>query len=257
MIPNPKGYLLAFGVFYFLFLYKFRFNIKKVKSVIKVVIVDDKAINRQSIKERIMMASDIELFFISDNGSTFLERMRETALKQILPDVVLMDIDMPIMDGIAAVNIAKELYPSVDFLMLTVFDDDEKIFEAVKSGASGYLLKEESMEKLSEAIRQVKEFGAVAMSPVVARKAMQMLAKNSNNSSFQNQSKAAGEEYNLSDREMEILKGMVEGLDYRQIGEKLYVSPHTVRTHIGNIYKKLHVCSKVDAVKIAIKKQWF
>lgn len=224
--------------------------------MIKVVIVDDKAINRQSIKERILMASDIELFFMSDNGSTFLERMREAAQKQNLPDVVLMDIDMPIMDGIAAVNVAKELYPNVDFLMLTVFDDDEKIFEAVKSGASGYLLKEESMEKLSEAIRQVKEFGAVAMSPVVARKAMQMLAKN-NNASFQNLSKAAGEEYNLSEREMEILKGMVEGLDYKQIGEKLYVSPHTVRTHIGNIYKKLHVCSKVDAVKIALKKQWF
>lgn len=223
--------------------------------MIKVVIVDDKAINRQSIKERVMMASDIELFFMSDNGSTFLERMREAAKLQNLPDVVLMDIDMPIMDGIAAVNVAKELYPTVDFLMLTVFDDDEKIFEAIKSGASGYLLKEESMEKLSEAIRQVKEFGAVAMSPVVARKAMMMLAKN--NSSFQSLPKNAGEEYNLSEREMEILKGMVEGLDYRQIGEKLYVSPHTVRTHIGNIYKKLHVCSKVDAVKIAIKKQWF
>jgi DNA-binding NarL/FixJ family response regulator len=223
--------------------------------MIKVVVVDDKAINRQSIKERIMMASDIELFFMSDNGSTFLDRMREAALAENLPDVVLMDIDMPIMDGIAAVNIAKELYPTVDFLMLTVFDDDEKIFEAVKSGASGYLLKEESMEKLSEAIRQVKEFGAVAMSPVVARKAMLMLAKN--NTSFLNSPKVAGEEYNLSEREMEILKSMVEGLDYKQIGEKLFVSPHTVRTHIGNIYKKLHVCSKVDAVKIAIKKQWF
>jgi DNA-binding NarL/FixJ family response regulator len=225
--------------------------------MIKVAIVDDKPINRQSIKERIMMAQGMELFFMSDNGSTFLERMKELSSSNNFPDVVLMDIDMPVMNGIAAVNIAKELYPSVDFLMLTVFDDDEKIFDAIKSGASGYLLKEESMEKLAEAIRQVKEFGAVAMSPIVARKAMMMLAKNPSAGIIESQPKSAGEEYNLSEREMEILKGMVEGLDYRQIGEKLYVSPHTVRTHIGNIYKKLHVCSKVDAVKIAIKKQWF
>jgi DNA-binding NarL/FixJ family response regulator len=225
--------------------------------MIKVAIVDDKPINRQSIKERIMMAQGMELFFMSDNGSTFLERMKELSTNNNFPDVVLMDIDMPVMNGIAAVNIAKELYPSVDFLMLTVFDDDEKIFDAIKSGASGYLLKEESMEKLAEAIRQVKEFGAVAMSPVVARKAMMMLAKNPMAAITEAQPKNAGEEYNLSEREMEILKGMVEGMDYRKIGEKLYVSPHTVRTHIGNIYKKLHVCSKVDAVKIAIKKQWF
>ena len=86
---------------------------------------------------------------------------------------------------------------------------------------------------------------------------MMMLARNESNPIPTVQSRTAGEEYNLSEREMEILKGMVEGLDYRKIGEKLYVSPHTVRTHIGNIYKKLHVCSKVDAVKIAIKKQWF
>ena len=112
------------------------------------------------------------------------------------------------------------------------------------------------MEKLSEAILQVKEFGAVAMSPIVARKAMTMLSKNEQPQSA-DLSKNARDEYNLTEREIEILKGMVEGMDYRQIGEKLFVSPHTVRTHIGNIYKKLHVCSKVDAVKIAIKRQWF
>lgn len=225
--------------------------------MIKVAIVDDKPINRQSIRERILMSSEMSLHFMADNGSSFLEKMRTIPSTDSFPDVVLMDIDMPVMDGIAAVTIGKELYPKVDFLMLTVFDDDEKIFEAIKSGASGYLLKEESMERLSEAIQQVKEFGAVAMSPIVARKAMAMLAKN--NAAQQNTStpKQAGEEFNLSDREMEILKAMVEGLDYREIGEKLFVSPHTVRTHIGNIYKKLHVCSKVDAVKIAIKKQWF
>jgi DNA-binding NarL/FixJ family response regulator len=212
--------------------------------MLKVVVVDDKAINRQSVKERIMMAQGMELYFMADNGSTFLERMREVAIVNKLPDVVLMDIDMPVMDGIATVNVAKELYPEVYFLMLTVF-------------AAGYLLKEESMEKLADAITQVKEFGAVAMSPIVARKAMMMLAKKQGISNTVPSSRNAGEEYNLSEREMEILKGMVEGLDYRQIGDKLFVSPHTVRTHIGNIYKKLHVCSKVDAVKIAIKSQWF
>lgn len=254
MIPKPRRLIISLWGFFILYICLF---IQNPKIMIKVAIVDDKPINRQSIKERIMMAQGMELHFMSDNGANFLERMRELSLVNNFPEVVLMDIDMPVMDGIAAVNVAKELYPQVDFLMLTVFDDDEKIFEAIKSGASGYLLKEESMEKLAEAIRQVKEFGAVAMSPVVARKAMMMLAKNQSNPAAVITTKSAGEEYNLSEREMEILKGMVEGLDYRQIGEKLYVSPHTVRTHIGNIYKKLHVCSKVDAVKIAIKKQWF
>ena len=220
---------------------------------IKVAVIDDKSINRQSVKERLMMSQDIQLVFLADNGATFLDKMKELSSAQ-RPDVCLMDIDMPVMDGIAAVGIGKELYPDVEFLMLTIFDDNDKIFEAIKSGASGYLLKEESMEKLVDAIRQVKEFGAVPMSPLVARKAIAMLAGNRN--AEPNQQKA-GIEYNLSEREMEILKCMVDGLDYRQIGEKVFLSPHTVRTHIGNIYKKLHVCSKVDAVKIALKKQWF
>ncbi len=220
---------------------------------IKVAIIDDKSINRQSVKERLMMAKNIELVFLADNGATFLDKMKELSVPE-RPDVCLMDIDMPVMDGIAAVGIGKELYPEVEFLMLTIFDDNEKIFEAIKSGASGYLLKEESMEKLVDAIHQVKEFGAVPMSPLVARKAIAMLAGNRNN---EPQQQKAGMEYNLSEREMEVLKAMVDGLDYRQIGEKIFLSPHTVRTHIGNIYKKLHVCSKVDAVKIALKKQWF
>jgi DNA-binding NarL/FixJ family response regulator len=220
---------------------------------IKVAIIDDKSINRQSVKERLSLAQDIKIVLLADNGATFLEKMKEINTAE-RPDVCLMDIDMPVMDGIATVAVGKELYPDVEFLMLTIFDDDDKIFEAIKSGASGYLLKEESMEKLADAIRQVKEFGAVPMSPLVARKAIAMLAGNKSSSAT---SQKAGEEYNLSEREMEILKCMVEGLDYRQIGEKVYLSPHTVRTHIGNIYKKLHVCSKVDAVKIALKKQWF
>jgi DNA-binding NarL/FixJ family response regulator len=220
---------------------------------IKVAIIDDKSINRQSVRERLMMSKDIELTFMADNGATFLDKMKELEASQ-RPDVCLMDIDMPVMDGISAVTVGKELYPDVEYLMLTIFDDNEKIFDAIKSGASGYLLKEESMEKLIDAIRQVKEFGAVPMSPLVARKAIAMLA---NNTTATPSNQKAGVEYNLSEREMEILKCMVEGLDYRQIGEKVFLSPHTVRTHIGNIYKKLHVCSKVDAVKIALKKQWF
>jgi DNA-binding NarL/FixJ family response regulator len=224
---------------------------------IKVAIIDDKGINRQSVRERLASAKDVEIVLLADNGSTFLDKMKELKPEQ-RPDVCLMDIDMPIMDGIAAVGVGKELYPTVEFLMLTIFDDDDKIFEAIKSGASGYLLKEESMEKLIDAIRQVKEFGAVPMSPLVARKAIAMLAGgNRNTNTAANNGQKAGVEYNLSEREMEILKCMVEGLDYRQIGDKIFLSPHTVRTHIGNIYKKLHVCSKVDAVKIALKKQWF
>ncbi len=214
--------------------------------MITIAIVDDKQPNRVSLNEKITYDKHISVSFMAANGEDFLEKMNEAKPK---PNVVLMDIDMPIMNGIEAVNIAAEKYPETRFIMLTVFDDDEKIFDAIKAGAIGYLLKDESVDKIIAAIKEIVEFGGSPMSPRIARKALQLL--------MQAKVEIKKEEDTvLTDREMDILKGLVQGLDYKSVADKLFISPHTVRTHITNIYKKLHVSSKTQAVMLAVKNKW-
>ena len=219
-------------------------------NFIRIAIVDDKQPNRVSLNERLNAAHAYEVVFMAVNGDDFLDKMK-TCPPEARPQIVLMDIDMPVMDGIETVKRSKQLYPEVQYLMVTIFDDDEKIFEAIKAGASGYLLKDESGQVISDAIKEVIEFGGAPMSPRIARKELNLLM----NASIPTDKKE--EQTELSTREMDILNLMVEGCDYRQVAEKLNISPHTVRKHIANIYDKLHVCSKVEAVKIAIRKGWF
>jgi DNA-binding NarL/FixJ family response regulator len=213
----------------------------------RIAIVDDKQPNRVSLQEKLSFLKDIEVAFTAANGEDFLQQIK--AQKQDI-DVVLMDIDMPIMNGIEAVNTGSSLYPQTKFLMLTVFDDDEKIFEAIKAGAIGYLLKDENVDKIIEALWQIVEYGGSPMSPRIARKALNLLMGS-------NLNKSTKEATVLSSREMDILKGLVEGLDYKGVAEKLFISPYTVRTHITKIYQKLHVSSKTQAVMLAVKNKWF
>ncbi|MFN4300012.1 MAG: response regulator [Thermaurantimonas sp.] len=212
--------------------------------MIKLALVDDKRINIQSLIDRIRHSPDFKIVFTASDGEDFLEKCKQS---KELPDVVFMDIDMPIMNGIEAVSIASELFPSIKFIMLTVFDDDDKIFEAIKSGAVGYLLKEESADKLIQHVRDVVEFGVVPMSPRIARKTLQLLSR-------AQVELVKNKEEVLSEREVDILRHLINGLDYRQISERLFISPNTVRTHISNIYKKLHVNNKAQAIKMAYKK---
>jgi DNA-binding NarL/FixJ family response regulator len=215
--------------------------------MVKIGIVDDKLINRASLADKLSKNKDIEVVLQAVNGEDFLNQMKSLTT---LPDLVFMDIDMPVMNGIEAVKQASVLYPSTHFLMLTVFDDDDKIFDAIQAGAVGYLLKDEHADRLINAIYEVMEFGGAPMSPRIARKSLALLSKAS-------VSTKQPEETVLSEREMEILKGLVDGLDYRKLADKLFLSPNTVRTHISNIYKKLHVSNRTQAVKIAMKKGWF
>lgn len=215
--------------------------------MIHIAIVDDKQPNRVSLSEKLASVKDVNVLFLAANGEDFLEQMKQ---QKQLPGVVLMDIDMPVMNGIEAVNIASELYQQTKFVMLTVFDDDDKIFEAIKAGAIGYLLKDENIDRIVSAIREIVEFGGSPMSPRIARKALQLLVEGK-------VEKKQKEETVLSDREMDILKGLVEGLDYKGVADKLFISPHTVRTHITKIYQKLHVSSKTQAVMVAVKNRWF
>ncbi len=216
--------------------------------MIKIAIVDDKQANRISLAEKLQYDKEIVVLFEASHGKDFLEKMQER--KSNIPDIVLMDIDMPVMNGIDTVSVASEVYPDTKFLMFTVFDDDTKVFEAIKSGAIGYLLKDEKVDVVIEAIHQIITYGGSPMSPSIARKALKLLM----NSESNNQAKEAS---TLSEREMDILKALVEGCDHKEAAEKLFTSPHTVRTHISNIYQKLHVKNRAQAVKLAIKKRWF
>ncbi len=218
--------------------------------MIQVAIADDVRVVRQSLTEKINASGVAKVCFAASNGSEFLEKMKEAKER---PTAVLMDIEMPVMNGIDAVCIARELYPEVNFIMLTSFDEDDKIFDAIKAGASGYLLKGETAERIIQALVQADE--GAPMSPRIARKTLKFMQ--SAPPPVKEQQQANGDDLTLSAREMEILGEIVNGLNYQQIAEKLFISPLTVKKHIKNIYAKLHVNSKLSAVKVAMKKGWF
>jgi DNA-binding NarL/FixJ family response regulator len=213
----------------------------------RIAIVDDISQNRASLSEKINYSGEVEIVFMARNGKDFLEQLK--ALPQNKhPQLVLMDIDMPEMNGIEAVRHSHSIYENIKYIMLTVFDDDDKLFAAIQAGADGYLLKEERIDTILHAIKEVMDMQGAPMSPSIARRALNLL------SGVKKEGSAV--QTSLSDREMEILKCIVKGLDYKKIAEELFISPHTVRKHISNIYEKLHVSSNVQAVKMAIKNNW-
>lgn len=173
-------------------------------------------------------------------------------IAQSNPDVVLMDIDMPEVNGIEGVKMIRKQFPGMRILMQTVFDDDEKIFESIAAGASGYILKNIAPENMLQSIREVHAGGA-PMTPSVAAKVLVM---------FQNNALKIGdqpnhEDFNLSKREMDVLRCMVEGMPYKNICDELNVSYNTVRSHVQKIYDKLHVSSNTEAVSKALKTKLF
>lgn len=217
--------------------------------MIKLAILDDQRLMRIGISDKLKQAGDMTVLFMAENGAVFLEEMKVRKPEEY-PDIVLMDIDMPELNGIETVSRARPLYPSVEFIMLTVFDDEDKIFEAIRAGATGYLLKDETATRLLAAVREVQEHKAVPFSPVIARKALQLFSR------LKPEQQGDTSENPLSDREMEVLNGLVNGQDYKLIANSMYVSPNTIRNHIASIYRKLHVTNKVEAVKIAIRNKW-
>lgn len=219
--------------------------------MINVAIVDDNAVNRHTIKEKLLPYTDIELVFEGQNGEDFFLKL-EKLPKEECPQVVLMDLEMPVLDGISTISAASVKYPDMKFIVLTIYEDNDKIFEAIKAGASGYLLKEDKAINIVEAINNVIEFDGIPMSPAIARRAMKLLSDAPKPERMQQ----TPYDYQLTFREMEILREIVKGLSPAEIGEKLFISPNTVRTHVNNIYKKLHLNSRSQIINLAHKNNW-
>ncbi len=220
---------------------------------ISIAIVDDKPINRQTVKDKLIDQIGILIVFEAKNGLDFLEKLKLASIK---PDVVLMDLEMPEMNGIEAISIATAAYPSIKFIVLTVFEENDKIFEANKAGASGYLLKEDSAIHIVDAINSVYEHNGIPMSPSIARKTLELLKNIPVKPITENKELTNTNSAGLSEREIEILKEMVSGKNYKAIGEKLFISPLTVRKHASHIYEKLHVNNRTQAINIAQKQKW-
>jgi len=221
---------------------------------LRIGLVDDKAVNRLSITDKIKQFEDLHFCFTAVNGNDCLEQLKGLPLEKT-PQVIFMDLEMPEMDGVQTISIARTLYPAIYFIVLTVFDDDDKIFEAIKAGANGYLLKDESAITLHNAITNVLENGGAPMSAAIARKALDMLSK----AHLQTQTKATEPhllDALVTEREKEILLHTINGLDAKRIAAILDISVLTIRKHIANIYQKLHVNSKAQIISMAHKNNW-
>lgn len=209
---------------------------------IRVTIFDDNELLRDSISLLIGDTDNLELVGSFPNCTHLVANINDSQ-----PDVVVMDIDMPGVNGIEGVILIRKHFPDIHILMQTVFDDDDRIFAALKAGASGYILKNAGSAKLLDAIVEVHNGGA-PMSPSVAKKVLNQ---------FQGVKSSTSENYNLSAREREVLGLLVNGKSYKMIADELCISYDTVRAHMKKIYEKLHVSSMTEAVAKAINKNLF
>ncbi len=201
---------------------------------IKVFIYDDNNARRDSLKALMELSPELLFAGEASNCKDVLEDM-----DTYFPDVVLMDINMPSVDGIEGLKSIKKKFPHIKVLMQTVFDDTDKVFECIRNGASGYILKKDSPQRILQAIQEVFDGGAV-MNPSIALKVLDY---------FQPQKK----ENPLTSRETEVLVLLAEGLSYKMVADRLFLSFNTVNTHIKHIYEKLHVSSIGEAIAFYYK----
>lgn len=214
-------------------------------ETLRVLIVDDHALFRRGLFMVLEQEPDIEVVGEASDGAEAVNKSQE-----LMPDVVLMDVRMPKRSGIEAAGEIKDLLPHAKILMLTISDDEGDLYEAIKAGASGYLLKEISIEEVADAIRSVWA-GQSRISPSMASKLL---------TEFAAMSKRADEKRQvppprLTDREMEVLSLVAEGLNNRDIGQRLFISENTVKNHIRNILEKLHLHSRMEAVVYAVREK--
>ena len=202
-------------------------------------LVEDQALLADDLVEKLSLHDELTVVLTARNGVDLLEKLQHSQ-----PQVLLMDIEMDQMDGIDATRRVKTLYPPIKIIMLTVFDDDQKLFDAIRAGASGYLLKDTPAQKLGNAIQEVLDGGA-PMSPSIASKALNLLRTAPDKPP---QQRNIAEEANLTQREQEVLELLAQGLSVKQISEKLFVVEKTIRKHLEHIYEKLQVDGSRGAI---------
>ena len=209
---------------------------------LRVMVVDDHALFRRGLEMVLGDEPDIELVGEASDGAEAVERALE-----IMPDIVLMDVRMPKRSGIEATSQIKDLLPHVKILMLTISDEEADLYDAIKAGASGYLIKDAGLDEVVEAIRSVHA-GQSSISPTMASKLMTEFAAISKRSEAKPQ---AGPK--ITDREMEVLQLVAKGHSNREIAKTLFISENTVKNHIRNILEKLQLHSRMQAVYYAVR----
>ena len=215
---------------------------------IRVLVADDNAIVREGIRALLATEPDIEMVGEAENG-----RAAVAAAERLRPDVILMDLVMPEMDGIEAIRHITARQPQVPILVLTSFAADDKVFPAIKAGALGYLLKDSDPEDLVQAIRQVHR-GESSLHPTIARRLLQELSRPAESTPAEAQRPPAGTSVEpLTEREVEVLQLVSRGYSNREIADQLVISEATVRTHVSNILGKLHLASRTQAVLYALR----
>jgi DNA-binding NarL/FixJ family response regulator len=208
--------------------------------MIRVAVYDDNKSRRESLEAFIMLSPEMEHAGSFENCATILLDMATTN-----PDIILMDIEMPVVNGLEGVKAVKQQYPHIKIIMQTAFDDDDKVFAALQAGAEGYILKSASITQIAQSIDEVIKGGA-AMTPSIALKVMRY---------FGQKPIAAKPEYNLSPKENEVLKQLTKGLSYKMIADQMGISYFTVNNHVKKVYEKLQVHSLGEAVALAHKEK--
>lgn len=223
------------------------------KEIIRIGLVEDNPINQKSFLQKIEQFPHLSITILASSGSEYLDKIQGIPL-HLLPAVVFMDIQMPNMNGIETIKLARAHSNAIHYIVLTVFEDEDNIFEAIQAGASGYLLKHENYYSINEAIREVLEFGGSPLSPAIARKTLQLLSKPHGSAEVNNSATII--DTLLTEREREVLVNLVNGYDAKRIGEIISINTLTVRKHIANIYNKLHVNSKAQIISLAHQNKW-
>lgn len=204
--------------------------------MIRIAIYDDNAARRDSLQAILALQSDwLWVGSFGHCGSILKD------LEEVSPDIILMDLEMPVVNGIEGIRLAKAHFPDIKIIVQTAFDDDEKVFAALKAGAEGYILKSATVLQITQSIDEVFKGGA-SMSPSVAMKVIRY---------FGDESKQKKKDYQLTPKESEVLKKLADGLSYKMIADELGISYFTVNNHIKKIYEKLHVHSLGEAVALA------
>jgi len=211
--------------------------------MINIALAEDHFFSQKALEEKLSAYQDIAIVHTAVNGMEMLTFLAENNAI----DLILMDIEMPVMNGIDTTEKIKQQYPHIKIVMITIYDDDDYIFNAIKAGADGYILKETKADKIYEAISDTLNGGAI-MSPSIALKTLQFLKNTGSPKLVNNMEKIA-----LSERETEILEQLSNGSSNKIIATNLFISPFTVKRHIENIYQKLQVCNRIELLQKARK----